>query len=101
MAYKLGWRKEDTEELHPQINDIPFEPERQFAATFNRHDDGVRAHVKGAPERVLEMLADGPGRWQKTASASLPSRMARRRPTSVPPMHHRRRTNSPAVASSA
>jgi magnesium-transporting ATPase (P-type) len=59
MAYKLGWRKEDTEELHPQINDIPFEPERQFAATFNRHDDGVRAHVKGAPERVLEMLADG------------------------------------------
>jgi Ca2+-transporting ATPase len=59
MAYKLGWRKEDTEELHPQVNDIPFEPERQFAATFNRHDDGVRVHVKGAPERVLEMLTDG------------------------------------------
>ena len=59
MAYKLGWRKEDTEELHPQINDIPFEPERQFAATFNRHGDKLRVHVKGAPERVLEMLADG------------------------------------------
>jgi magnesium-transporting ATPase (P-type) len=59
MAYKLGWRKEDTDELHPQVNDIPFEPERQFAATFNRHGEGVRVHVKGAPERVLEMLADG------------------------------------------
>ncbi len=59
MAYKLGWRKEDTDELHPQVNDIPFEPERQFAATFNRHGDDVRVHVKGAPERVLDMLADG------------------------------------------
>jgi magnesium-transporting ATPase (P-type) len=59
MAYKLGWRKEDTEELHPQVNDIPFEPERQFAATFNRHGDSLRVHVKGAPERVLEMLAEG------------------------------------------
>ena len=59
MAYKLGWRKDDTEELHPQVTDIPFEPERQFAATFNRQDGGVRVHVKGAPERVLEMLAEG------------------------------------------
>ncbi len=59
LAYKLGWRKEATDELHPQINEIPFEPERQFAATFNRHGDAVRVHVKGAPERVLEMLAAG------------------------------------------
>ena len=59
MACKLGWRKEATEEQHPQINDIPFEPERQFAATFNRHGDEVRVHVKGAPERVLGMLASG------------------------------------------
>jgi magnesium-transporting ATPase (P-type) len=59
MAHKLGWRKEDTEELHPQVNEIPFEPERQFAATFNRDGDGVRVHVKGAPERVLQMLAAG------------------------------------------
>ena len=59
MAYKLGWRKEDAEERHPLVNDIPFEPERQFAATFNRHGDAVRVHVKGAPERVLGMLAGG------------------------------------------
>jgi len=59
MAYKLGWRKEATRELHPQLNEIPFEPERQFAATFNRHGDAVRVHVKGAPERVVGMLAPG------------------------------------------
>ncbi len=59
MAYKLGWRKEDTQERHAQINEIPFEPERQFSATFNRHGDEVRVHVKGAPERVLAMLAPG------------------------------------------
>ncbi|MDJ0910314.1 MAG: HAD-IC family P-type ATPase [Woeseiaceae bacterium] len=59
MAHKLGWSKEPTQELHPQINEIPFEPERQFAATFNRHDDAVRVHVKGAPERVVDMLAAG------------------------------------------
>jgi Ca2+-transporting ATPase len=59
MACKLGVDKEATEEQHPQINEIPFEPERQFAATFNRHDDALRVHVKGAPERVLEMLAAG------------------------------------------
>ena len=59
MAYKLGWRKDATRELHPQLNEIPFEPERQFAATFNRHGDAVRVHVKGAPERVVGMLAPG------------------------------------------
>ncbi len=67
MAYKLGWPKEATQELHPQVNEIPFEPERQFAATFNRHDDAVRVHVKGAPERVLRML--GPGQDAEAALA--------------------------------
>jgi magnesium-transporting ATPase (P-type) len=57
MACKLGWYKETALERYPQVNDIPFEPERQFAATFNRHGDAVRVHVKGAPERVLGMLA--------------------------------------------
>ena len=57
MAYKLGWQKEVTQEQYPQINEIPFEPEHRFAATFNRHGDEVRVHVKGAPERVLRMLA--------------------------------------------
>jgi magnesium-transporting ATPase (P-type) len=59
MAWKLKWQKEPMQALHPQVNEIPFEPERQFAATFNRHGEAVRIHVKGAPERIVDMLAAG------------------------------------------
>lgn len=55
MARKLGWKRELTLEKHPQRNQIPFEPELRFAASFNRVGDGVRVFVKGAPERVLGM----------------------------------------------
>jgi phosphoserine phosphatase len=41
--------------LHPQVNEIPFEPEHRFAATYHADEDGIRVFVKGAPERVLEM----------------------------------------------
>jgi Ca2+-transporting ATPase len=60
MAYKLGWRRDASLELHPQVNEIPFEAERQFAASYHRIDSGVRVLVKGAPERVLEMSGDPP-----------------------------------------
>ncbi|MCI0461226.1 MAG: HAD-IC family P-type ATPase [Gemmataceae bacterium] len=59
LAHKLGWARETTLALHPQVNSIPFEPERQYAATYHRLDGGVRVFVKGAPERVLAMC-DGP-----------------------------------------
>lgn len=39
------------------MNDIPFEPERQYAATFHKDEWGVRVCVKGAPERVLAMCS--------------------------------------------
>ena len=55
MGHKLGWRREVSLELHPQINEIPFEPERQYAATYHRIDGKVRVMVKGAPERLLTM----------------------------------------------
>jgi Ca2+-transporting ATPase len=62
MAHKLGWTRETALQRHPQVNEIPFEPERQYAATYHRDDGGVRVFVKGAPERVLAMcqLEEGP-----------------------------------------
>lgn len=39
----------------PLVNQIPFEPELRFAATFHRVGGGTLVVVKGAPERVLEM----------------------------------------------
>jgi P-type Ca2+ transporter type 2C len=54
---KLRWNQKTTLDLHPQVNQIPFEPEHQFAASFNTVDDRVSVFIKGAPERVLAMCS--------------------------------------------
>ncbi|MGQ4556630.1 HAD-IC family P-type ATPase [Halobellus sp. GM3] len=61
---KLGWSRPSALEAYPPAEEIPFEPERRYAATFHREDDGTdggggaAVFVKGAPERVLEMCTD-------------------------------------------
>lgn len=55
MACKTGWTRQPTLQEHPQLNELPFEPERQFAATYHQTDGDVQVMVKGAPERVLAM----------------------------------------------
>ncbi|MDH3747520.1 MAG: HAD-IC family P-type ATPase [Gammaproteobacteria bacterium] len=60
MAYKLGWRKEDTLVQLPEVNRIPFEPEKQFAATYHLDGEVMRVMVKGAPECVFGMVTDDP-----------------------------------------
>jgi magnesium-transporting ATPase (P-type) len=42
-------------EACPQVGCIPFESERQFAATFHTCGGHTEVFVKGAPERVLDM----------------------------------------------
>jgi P-type Ca2+ transporter type 2C len=60
MGRKLGVGKEELLETHPQINQIPFEPEYQFAASFNKLPGGeVGTYVKGSPEKVLSMCNQG------------------------------------------
>jgi magnesium-transporting ATPase (P-type) len=55
MAHKLGWNREAALESYPQVNEIPFEPEHQFAATYHTLDGIPKGFVKGAPERVQSM----------------------------------------------
>jgi magnesium-transporting ATPase (P-type) len=55
LSRKAGVARESLLDAHPQVNEIPFEPEHQYAATFHRAENAVRAFVKGAPERVLKM----------------------------------------------
>jgi P-type Ca2+ transporter type 2C len=55
MGHKFGWTHEAALTTHPQINEIPFEPERQFAASYNKVDGITKVFVKGAPEKVLAM----------------------------------------------
>jgi magnesium-transporting ATPase (P-type) len=77
LAHKLGVRREQALERHPSLGQIPFEPERRYAASVHGHDGHApRVFVKGAPERVLAMCdADGPHleAWRQTGEG-----MARR-----------------------
>ncbi|WP_228015911.1 cation-translocating P-type ATPase [Leptolyngbya ectocarpi] len=65
MAHKLGWSREPTLNLYPQVNEIPFEPEHQFAATYHVIENEVHVLVKGAPERLRTMceVSSGPSPW--------------------------------------
>ncbi len=58
FGHKLGWHRESTLDAHPQINQIPFEPEHQFAASFNTVDGGATVFIKGAPEKILSMCCE-------------------------------------------
>jgi magnesium-transporting ATPase (P-type) len=55
LGHKLGWSHHHEVEIYPQVNQIPFEAELQFAATFHRDGEGTAVFVKGAPERILRM----------------------------------------------
>ncbi len=59
LGRKAGIARATELDRHAEVNRIPFEPERRFAASFHRVEGGVRVAVKGAPERVLGMCADG------------------------------------------
>jgi Ca2+-transporting ATPase len=63
MAHKLGRTREAGLASHPQVNEIPFEPERQFSASYHEADGATEVFVKGAPERVLSMCD-----WEDGAS---------------------------------
>lgn len=76
FGHKLGWSRETASERHPEVNEIPFEPERRFAATYHRSDDRTLVAVKGAPERVLEMCAVEPE--ERARFVTLGESMARR-----------------------
>ncbi len=62
-AAKAGIEKKKTEEAYPRVDEIPFDSEKKYMATFNRIGDNDVASVKGALEQVLSMcdrmLADG------------------------------------------
>lgn len=55
FAYKSGLNPGESLREFPKAAEIPFESERQFAASFNRDGEGIRVFAKGAPERVMDM----------------------------------------------
>lgn len=60
LGRKLGMGKEELLESHPQVNQIPFEPEYQFSASFHQCRTGeIHTYVKGSPEKVVSMCKEG------------------------------------------
>jgi magnesium-transporting ATPase (P-type) len=61
LARKAGVSRDELLLEFPQSAEIPFEPERRFAASFHERDGRTWAAAKGAPEQVLGMcrMPDG------------------------------------------
>lgn len=55
MAHKAGMIQPEARTAFPQVAQIPFESERQFAATLHQVNGRPQAFVKGALERLLPM----------------------------------------------
>lgn len=56
LGQKIEVGQEQLLETCPQVNQIPFEPEYQFSASFHQLPSGeIRTFVKGSPEQVLSM----------------------------------------------
>ncbi|MCP4591355.1 MAG: HAD-IC family P-type ATPase [bacterium] len=74
LAQKLGWSRQGTLDTHPQVNEIPFESEYQFAASYHAVEGAYQVFVKGAPERILAMCDGQDGsrtrqEWQGMAES--------------------------------
>jgi magnesium-transporting ATPase (P-type) len=58
LALKAGLDAEAERAAAPRIDEIPFESEHRFMATLHHdHAGHARVHLKGAPERVLDLCA--------------------------------------------
>ncbi len=67
LALKHGADPRRIKDAEPMVQQIPFEPEHRYAATFHGTAD-VQVVVKGAPETVLPMC--------RTGDAAIAERMA-------------------------
>lgn len=69
MGYKLNWKREVALDQYPQFNEIPFEAEHRYAATYHQAGASSIVCVKGAPERVFEMCAWSDAQLMQRAQA--------------------------------
>ena len=52
-AEDAGYYKDELEQSLPRIAELSFDTDRKLMTTLHHGDDGIVAHVKGAPEQVL------------------------------------------------
>jgi Ca2+-transporting ATPase len=54
-AEKAGINRENLDNIYPRLDEIPFQSEKFYMATFHPDKKGRVAYVKGAPEKLLSM----------------------------------------------
>jgi Ca2+-transporting ATPase len=54
-AEKAGMTRENLDNMYPRLDEIPFQSEKLYMATFHPTKEGRVAYVKGAPEKLLSM----------------------------------------------
>jgi Ca2+-transporting ATPase len=54
-AARLGLEPEAARAAYPAVEELPFEPDRQYSASVRLNDHQYVLFVKGAPERLLAM----------------------------------------------
>jgi magnesium-transporting ATPase (P-type) len=67
FAVKSGFAGATLRRDAPRVGEIPFAPERRFAATLNQHQDGLKLHAKGAPEVLLPLCTNAGEEAQRAA----------------------------------
>ncbi len=60
-AAEAGYRKQELEQRHPRVAEVPFDSTRKRMTTLHRDGDGVVACCKGAPEVLLPLCRDWHG----------------------------------------
>ena len=74
FGLKLGIERDAALERLPELERIPFEPERRFSASFHRGAGGTVVFVKGAPEKVFSLCRRAPAPALARAVAELAGR---------------------------
>ncbi|HEY97842.1 MAG TPA: HAD-IC family P-type ATPase [Dehalococcoidia bacterium] len=54
-AEKAGLNRENLDNIYPRLDEIPFQSEKLYMATFHPSKEGRVAYVKGATEKLLSM----------------------------------------------
>jgi len=55
MAKKLGLSLQAVRQGEEEIENVPYESERAMSGSLTRSDNGCLLHVKGSPEKIVEM----------------------------------------------
>ena len=71
LAIKGGVDRDELLARLPRVNEIPFEPDGRYSASFHARDDATWIAVKGAPERVLAMCRLEPAQAEAVRASAV------------------------------